>query len=170
MTLRVCPAGTHIWHILECTIWWFLLVYGLGKVFTLTFFHWCISLWVVIKIEKGIVLMFPIKRHNLLHFRAILGDIKYFYHFINFWFDSFYLDYIGKGGAFHGLLFSHNWEMAVSYTEISKWTVGDGRQKKINLISMKNTLFQRVTVCICLVFLTLSTPFLLQQLHHNSFL
>ena len=97
---------------------------------------------------------------NIVSWSIILNYCEYFaYHFNELLFHNVVPNHLVIFGK---------WQ--ISITEISKWTVGDGRQKKINLISMKNTLFQRVTVCICLVFLTLSTPFLLQQLHHNSFL
>ena len=41
LTACFCSSGIARGHILECTLWCVLLVHGLGKVFTLSFFDWC---------------------------------------------------------------------------------------------------------------------------------
>ena len=46
------------------------------KVFTLSFFDQYISLWVAIKKEIGVFLMFPVKTNSLLCFWLILANVK----------------------------------------------------------------------------------------------
>ena len=58
--------------------------------------------------EKGVFLMFPVKRHTLQRFCVILGDIKIYINFKHFQFCQFHVHFIGKGEAFHGLLYFYD--------------------------------------------------------------
>ena len=63
------------------------------------FSDWCISLWIAIKMEKGVFLIFPVKDIQLA---ALLQNFKGANKYSSI-FDS--INFIGKGEAFHGLLF-----------------------------------------------------------------
>ena len=98
--LSVCPACIPTWNIFECTLWCVLIVYGLRKVFTLTFFwlmHFPLS---SNQNGKGCFPDVSSKMtHSLLRFCKILGNIKIFS------ISSIHLNFIGKGEAFHGILY-----------------------------------------------------------------
>ena len=92
----VCVHSMHKWQSQRWQLWCVLLVYGLGKVFTLSFFwlmHFPLS---GNQNGKG---CFPDVSSSFLHFCIIFGEIK----IINLYIFNF-INQIGKGGTFHDLL------------------------------------------------------------------
>ena len=68
------------------------------------FFNWCIS-FRSNQNEKNVS---NAKTWSLMRFLHNLKGHKNIHQFINYQFHQFYLNYIRKGGAFHGLLYPHN--------------------------------------------------------------
>ena len=66
-----------------CVSFWYM---ALTRFLRWAFFDWCISLWVAIKMEKGVFLTFPVKDSLLLFCRILRGQKI----FINFQFHQFY--------------------------------------------------------------------------------
>ena len=116
------------WHIFECALWCALLIYGLEKVFTLSFFlllHFPLSHWMS-KEKKVFSWCFQWKDKQLdalLHNFRVLKKINP----STFSITSIQF-YVGKGGAFHGLLYS--------IRKTTGW-VGSYRCSELNQVSMR---------------------------------
>ena len=107
LTPRLCPAAMSRWHILECALWCVLLVYGLDKVLTSSFFRLMrLSLSTSSK-RKGLFDCFSSvnkKRPFAAFLRNSGQNRKNVHQFLHSY--QFCLIFIRKDEVFHGLLFT----------------------------------------------------------------